>query len=422
MGVIAVRNCATIPVCMGLQKFKRHQKKCCENHGIKRDDRSFTRCRCPWQFEGTLELDRFVRGSFQTADGEEADEKIRLWEAAKTRKVPAGFAVTLRGGREIKAPPAARTTLAHAVETFLADRAKSGLQAGTVRKFKTILRDRLIPFADSRQLEFVSDVSGEQLVAFRHTWEYSLLSAQKHIERLRTFFAFCIGLEWIPKNPAKLLTVKVPRSQKDPFEPAEIDRIMDELTMMEDGDGVDRRWIGGTERVRAFIFVMLYGGLGISDAVQLQRSSLRNNALLLRRRKSGGDVYVPLPDGSDERPDVIAILNRIKPESDRYFFWSGNGKVNTAATNWAKRLSPIFSRAGIPGCPTHRFRHTFAAEHLKRGVSIENVSAMMGHSSVKITELHYAKWSKGRQSHLNEEVRARWAPSKLVVLRSHRPA
>src|SRR2546428_7796105 len=42
---------------------------------------------------------------------------------------------------------------------------------------------------------------------------------------------------------------------------------------------------------------------------------------------------------------------------------------------------------------------------LENGVSIENVSVLLGHSSVRITERHYRPWVKTLQKKLKDEVR-----------------
>jgi integrase len=54
------------------------------------------------------------------------------------------------------------------------------------------------------------------------------------------------------------------------------------------------------------------------------------------------------------------------------------------------------------------FRDTFAVELLNRGVPIDRVSLLLGHSSVKVTEKHYAPFVKERQQQLEIYARLAW--------------
>ena len=45
---------------------------------------------------------------------------------------------------------------------------------------------------------------------------------------------------------------------------------------------------------------------------------------------------------------------------------------------------------------------------LLKGVSLDSVSKLLGHNSIKITERHYAPWVKARQEQLEAEVRRIW--------------
>jgi len=53
-------------------------------------------------------------------------------------------------------------------------------------------------------------------------------------------------------------------------------------------------------------------------------------------------------------------------------------------------------------------RDTAAVGWLSKGVPLETVSILLGHSSVRITEKHYAPWVKERQVLLEEAVRKAW--------------
>jgi integrase len=65
----------------------------------------------------------------------------------------------------------------------------------------------------------------------------------------------------------------------------------------------------------------------------------------------------------------------------------------------------VCAKAGVEGHP-HRFRDTFAVRLLEKGVPIDQVSTLLGHTSVNTTEKYYAPWVRSRQKLLDEAVAA----------------
>jgi integrase len=72
------------------------------------------------------------------------------------------------------------------------------------------------------------------------------------------------------------------------------------------------------------------------------------------------------------------------------------------------------------------FRDTFAVELLLACVPLDQVSLLLGYSSAKITERHYAPFCKARQEQLAAAVKLAWKklsePSKLKKQTSQRVA
>lgn len=64
----------------------------------------------------------------------------------------------------------------------------------------------------------------------------------------------------------------------------------------------------------------------------------------------------------------------------------------------------------------HRFRDTFSVGLLQSGVPIDRVSILLGHSSVRITERHYAAWTASRQEQIEADLRRAWGADPLAVL------
>jgi integrase/recombinase XerD len=65
----------------------------------------------------------------------------------------------------------------------------------------------------------------------------------------------------------------------------------------------------------------------------------------------------------------------------------------------------VFKKAKIKNGHSHRFRDTFAVSMLQAGVSLEDVSTLLGHQSLRITQKHYSPWVKTRQDALDKAVK-----------------
>jgi integrase len=226
------------------------------------------------------------------------------------------------------------------------------------------------------------------------------------------FFYSCLRLGWIKSNPAVLLgRIRADGPPTDYFPASEFDKIMDATYIYQPKGWVECR--NQATRLRILTLLMRWSGLAIRDAVTLERRRLNEHGeLFLYRAKTGSPVYVPLP------PDVAEALRNIPPgpsPNPRYFFWSGNGSPKSVVGNWQRSFRRLFKIANLRGddglpkrCHPHMFHDTFAVEMLLAGVPLEQVSILLGHKSVKITEKHYAPWVKARQEQLAANVRKAW--------------
>ncbi|MGH9743531.1 MAG: tyrosine-type recombinase/integrase, partial [Candidatus Acidiferrum sp.] len=69
----------------------------------------------------------------------------------------------------------------------------------------------------------------------------------------------------------------------------------------------------------------------------------------------------------------------------------------------------------MPTGHAHRFRDTFAVELLLAGVPLDGVSVLLGHSSIRITERHYAPWTRWRQEQIEADLKAAWSNDPVVL-------
>jgi integrase/recombinase XerD len=135
----------------------------------------------------------------------------------------------------------------------------------------------------------------------------------------------------------------------------------------------------------------------------------RRKQAFLYTQKTGVPVNCKLP------PFVVEALQSAPRDNERYFFWTGEGKVETATGNWRRSLAKLFDLAGIQNGHPHRFRDTFAVELLLAGVPLERVSILLGHRSIRVTERHYAPWVRARQEQLEADLERSWALHPVVL-------
>jgi integrase/recombinase XerD len=381
---------------LSLSVYTRHYPPCTET------EIHYRRCKCPKWIQGVLDPDKPpVRQSAGTRSWERAEQECRRLERQ--------YEETKNSGK----PLPERITIEKAVQQFLKAKVSEGLRDATVSKLRLLLEKYMLAWTKQNGLDLLDEINDSNLEHFRSTWVGGGLTRKKKQESLIAFFNYCVRKKWISANPAKLLgRIKAAEKPTDYFPADEFARIID-ATYIYNPKAWNTEPRNQATRVRALILLMRWSGLAISDAVSLERTRLTDkNEIFLRRAKTGQPVYVPIP------PDVADALRNIPPgpaTNPRYFFWSGNGKLKSAVADWQRALRRVFDLADISHadetpkrCHPHMFRDTFAVECLLAGVPLEQVSILLGHGSIKITEKHYAPWVKARQEQLTASVRKSW--------------
>lgn len=356
---------------MPLKLYRRHSKLC--PHFGKKNARAFTNCKCPIWVQGTLGGESVRRAIDQTS-----------WQGASTLLLE--WNATGRIGEVRSNVP----SLSEAIEAYLRDCTARHLADTTMRKRKLLLERQLLPWATTHGAVNLKRITPNVMREFRNTWTDAPLSSLKKLERLRAFFKFCVSNGWISKNPTEgIRPPKVEPNPTLPYSDEEMKRILDACDAYE----------GDKDRMRAFVLVMRYSGLRISDTATLKRSAVKDGKIHTRQEKTGQPVYVPIP------PFVVEALEKVK--GGEYFFWSGKGKPYTITNNWRKYLSWLFKRSGVKGARSHRFRDSFSVSLLLKGVSVENVATLLGNSP-RVVIKHYSPWIAERQRKLEEAVKGTW--------------
>lgn len=354
---------------MSLDLYRRHSSNC--KYSSK--GQNFTKCACVIWCYGTLH-GRPRRESLKTRDWTIALRKIQDMEAG-----PEDETVTV-------------VSIGAAINAYLDDCHARKLAESTITSYENVLT-AFGSYCERRNIREVRALRMEDFRGFRSGRQVANTTQRKEIEHLRAFCGFCLEHEWIKKNFAK--NIKPPAESGPvtmPYEREEIKKLLAACDQIDNFDkaNVDR----SRKRARALLLLMLYGGLRVSDAVQLERSRLLpDGRLRMRQMKTKNWLYIKLHE------DCVEALRSL-PEESPYFLWSGKSKITTA-TGSARRTVDCISKIAKVEARPHRFRDTFAVELLLKGEDIRTVQLLLGHASVKTTEKHYAPYTQRMQKILD---------------------
>mgnify|MGYP000324313846 FL=1 len=159
-------------------------------------------------------------------------------------------------------------------------------------------------------------------------------------------------------------------------------------------------------RYRAYFTVVYQCGLRLSEALNLKPKDIDGQRLTLRVRKGKGGKSREIPIS----PELLARLRKFwKSHGNRRWLFPGVGRgwksaglslrdalhrskhAMTKASVWAA-MKVAKAETGLDKkhekiC-THTLRHSFATHMLEAGVSVRQVAAYLGHSSLKPTMVY----------------------------------
>jgi len=149
-----------------------------------------------------------------------------------------------------------------------------------------------------------------------------------------------------------------------------------------------------------FVFACYAGGIRVSDLLQLKWKDFDGSNLNITMKKTGGQISIKVPN------KALVILEKYRPENvspNQFIFPIFPPDLNlddpraldtaisrcTALVN--KNLYDIAKKTKMnKHLSFHISRHTWATRALRKGISIDKVSKLMGHAQIRETQI-YAK-------------------------------
>lgn len=190
---------------------------------------------------------------------------------------------------------------------------------------------------------------------------------------LSAFYQWLLREDFIPKNPCdKIPPIKYKEEVKPPFSDTEVDAL---------------RSACNTERERTMVETLISSGVRVEELCSINIIDVDLSRL---------SIHVKEGKGSKERitymTEVCAMHLRNylahREDDNPALFVSAKKKERITMGGIRYLFKQIGKRAGVDNVHPHRFRRTFATNLARRGMEIQMIAKLMGHSNLQTTMVY----------------------------------
>ena len=225
-----------------------------------------------------------------------------------------------------------------------------------------------------------SDLTFEFISSFEYFLQlkgYHINTIAKHMKHLKRHVNIAIKKEYIEiqKYAFRKYKIKTIENKHTHLVPEELERL--ENLILSD------RYVKLQKSLDAFLFCC-YAGMRYSDFINLSSENIvdinQETWLIYKSVKTGTEVRLPLYLLFSGKG--ITILNKYKDNLEDFFHLRDNSNIN-------KDLIIITRLAGLSKrISFHTARHTNATLLIYNGINITTVQKLLGHKSVKTTQIY----------------------------------
>ena len=159
----------------------------------------------------------------------------------------------------------------------------------------------------------------------------------------------------------------------------------------------------------ALCLMFLYGGMAFVDLAHLRASNFKEGILDYKRQKTGTQMRIEVPCAAIPMSKSLAS---IALSSSAYLYpfidsmktgEEGYKAYNAALASFNRNLKLLAEVAGVISIVTsYTVRHSFATTLKELDVSIEMISELLGHKSIKTTQIYLKSFSLEKMSAVNK--------------------
>jgi integrase len=389
-----------------IRVFARHSEDCPHS------DPNYRKCNC----RKHLYIYEAGKVTYKTCKTRSWTEAEKVMQAEKDLRDPVKIELARIAEAEVAkqaSKPLIGEALDHWIARFLTKDSKGeDIKATATTSSYLSFKKFVVEFATAKGYTTLDQFTKADLDAWVTKWKGSPNYRAFRLSRLNSFFAYAFNVRMIDLNPTTdLMPIKAENEKQTmPLSKVQFKELIEACDRYDEDRRVDKDKFGAD--LKALFLVMRWTGVRLSDALMLRRSGADGNRLTMNVQKTPGiqkktiTRVVPV-----EVIEALAAVPARKAMHADQYFWSRECDHRTLASMWTprvRRMNEYLDFTDDHGEPlhfhSHMLRDTYAVELLLAGMKIENVSKLLCHSSVRITEKHYAPWNKERTQQLEDET------------------
>ena len=247
----------------------------------------------------------------------------------------------------------------------------------------------------------------EEYVTHLHK-SYKQKTVKRKIASIKAFYNYLEETEIIAESPFRKIKVKFKETVTLPriIPREEIEKLLNHMYQcLNENDKASRKFM---LRDVAVIEVFFATGARVYEISNIRDDSINLNTGLIRLMGKGGkERYVQISNTS-----ILEVLKKYYDENEQSIKKSGYFFVNNRESRYTEQsirlmLKKYTKQAGIERNITpHMFRHSFATYLLEEGVDVSCVQQILGHSSIKTTQI-YIHIAAKKQAEILKELHPR---------------
>ena len=265
------------------------------------------------------------------------------------------------------------------LETFLQAKSLEGCSKATIKAYAFTIKKLLGSDEEKNAVDFTTQDIRNFLINYKEEHKISNVTLDNMRCIFKSFYNWLFNEGYIAKNPMDpIRKIKADQIIKNPFSEEEMELLRNNCNSV---------------REKAIIEVLYSSGMRIGELALLNKDDIdfiNNKTVIFGKGAKEREAYFTVK----ARMLIQEYLKTRTDDNEALFVGMRAPHKRLEISAYQRILRIIGERAGVH-CHPHRFRRTCATSLLNKGMPVEEISKLLGHTKIETT-MGYCKVNQNR--------------------------